>query len=166
MNKEKLKKINELSNLILNTTNLNEAIHHTADILKELMEVERISIFLYQRDKNLVFTFRADYIDKIVMSADKGIVGYVIKNKEPYIANNPYEDKYFNKEIDLKTGFITKNILAIPLLDIQGKMLGVIEFINKSDDFNTKDIAFAKLYANYISEPLKMLLLMDNIGEF
>jgi transcriptional regulator with GAF, ATPase, and Fis domain len=161
MEKEKLEKINELANLILHTSNLDEAIHHTADILKELMEVERLSIFLYDKNNDKVYTYRADYIDKIEMPANKGIVGYVIETKKPYISNNPYEDKYFNKEIDFKTGFTTNNILAVPFLDIEGRLLGVIEFINKKDDFNQKDIAFAKLYANYISEPLKMLIEMD-----
>jgi len=159
MDKEKLQKINELSNLILNAHNLNEAIHHTADILKDLMGVERISIFLYERDKNMVFTFRADYVDKIEMPANKGIVGVVVDTKKPYISNEPYSDKNFNKEIDLKTGFTTKNILAIPLIDVEGRLLGVIEFINKKEDFNEKDIAFGKLYAHYISEPLKLFLL-------
>jgi transcriptional regulator with GAF, ATPase, and Fis domain len=161
MGKEKLEKINELTNLILHTSNLNEAIHHTADKLKELMEVERISIFLYERNNNRVYTYRADYVDKIEMPANKGIVGHVIETKKPYISNNPYEDKYFNKEIDLKTGFTTNNILAVPFLDVEGRLLGVIEFINKKDDFNQKDVAFAKLYANYISEPLKILIELD-----
>jgi len=162
MEKEKLQKISELSKLILNSANINEAIHHTADVLKDLMEVERISIFLYERDKNMVYTFRADYIDKIEMSANKGIVGVVIDTKKPYITNDPYRDENFNKEIDFKTGFTTKNILAIPLIDVEGRLLGVIEFINKKEDFNEKDIAFGKLYAHYISEPLKLILLTNN----
>lgn len=156
MEKEYLLKLNELSSIILNAKNINEAIHHSADLIKEIMNCERVSIFIYEKDK--VWTLRADYTQKIEMPSNKGIVGVVIDTKKPYITNDAYKDKNFNKEIDMKTGYTTRNILAIPILDTVGKLIGVVEFINKKENFNEKDISFGKLFSHYISEPLKYQL--------
>jgi len=156
MEKEKLIKLSELSKIMLEVKDINEAIHHAADVMKELMDVERISIFILEGDK--VWTLRADYTDKIEMPKDKGIVGAVIDSKKPYIANDVYNDEKFNSDIDKKTGFNTKNILAVPIIDSIGRLIGVVEFINKKDDFNDKDAAFGKLFSQYISEPLKFQL--------
>ena len=156
MDKEKLIKLAELSKVMLEVKNINEAVHYAADLVKSLIDVERVSIFILEKDK--VWTFRADYIDKIEMPKDKGIVGAVIDSKKPYISNNPYEDENFNPEIDKQTGFITKNILAVPIIDDEDRLIGVVEFINKRGDFNQKDVAFAKLFARYISEPIKFQL--------
>ena len=70
--------------------------------------------------------------------------------------NISYSDENFNKEVDIKSGFVTKSILAVPIVDTVGKLIGVIELINKKGDFNDKDLAFAKVLAQYISEPLKL----------
>jgi len=158
MDKNKLQKLGELSNVVLNAKNINEAIHKSADIVKEILDVERVSIFILDRDKDKVWTLRADYIDKIEMPKDSGIVGAVLDSKKPYITNNPYEDEKFNKEFDLKNNFVTKNILAVPIIDAVGKVIGVAEFINKKEDFEDKDVVYAKLFAQYISEPLKFHL--------
>jgi len=151
-------KLKELSKLVLNTKNINEAIHKSADLVKEMIDVDRVSIFIYDREKENVWTLRADYTEKIEMPKDSGIVGYVLKEKKAYITNDAYEDEFFNPEIDKKTGFTTKNILAVPIEDTVGKVIGVVEFINKEEDFSSKDVAFAKLFAKYISEPLKFHL--------
>ena len=156
--REQLLKLSELSKIVLNAKDINEAIHRSADIIKELIDAERVSIFIYDYDKNIVWTLRADYTERIEMPANKGIVGVVIDTKKVYLTNNAYSDKYFNKEIDKKLGFITRNILAAPIIDTVGKLIGVVEFINKKEPFNDKDISLAKLFAQYISEPLKYQL--------
>ena len=156
MDKEKLIKLSELSKIMLEVRNINEAIHHAADVMKELMDAERISIFILDDDK--VWTLRADYTDKIEMPKNKGIVGAVIDSKKPYIANDAYKDEHFNPDIDKKTGFDTQNILALPIMDTIGKLIGVVEFINKKENFNDKDALFGKLFSQYISEPLKFQL--------
>ena len=153
-----MKELKELAKIVLNTKNINEAIHKSADLVKDLIDVERVSIFIYDRENDKVWTLRADYTDKIEMPSTKGIVGYVIKERKEYISNDPYNDEKFNKEIDKQTGFSTKNILAFPIMDSVGRLIGVVEFINKDGGFNEKDLLFANLYAKYISEPLKVHL--------
>lgn len=156
MDKFQLKKLQELSALVLNARDIYEAVHKSADLVKELIDVDRVSVFI--KDKDMLWTLRADYTEKIEIPLNKGIVGYVAEERKEYVSNDVYADEKFAREIDLKTGFTTHNILAVPILDTVGKLIGVVEFINKNGDFNTKDIVFGKVYAQYISEPLKFHL--------
>lgn len=48
-------------------------------------------------------------------SANKGISGYVAMTGQVLNIENAYEDPRFNKEIDQKTGYRTRNILCMPI---------------------------------------------------
>lgn len=41
------------------------------------------------------------------------------------------QDPRFNKDIDKKTGYHTKNILCMPILDNDGEVVGVAQIVNK-----------------------------------
>ena len=45
----------------------------------------------------------------------KGIAGYVASNAEVLNISDPYRDTRFNREVDMKTGYITKSILCVPV---------------------------------------------------
>ncbi|WP_456479533.1 GAF domain-containing protein [Nautilia sp.] len=156
MDKFQLHKLEELFELVLNAKDIYEAIHKSADLVKELIDVDRVSIFIKENDR--LWTLRADYTEKFEMPLKKGIVGFVAAEKKAYMTNDAYKDVHFAREIDLKTAYNTKNILAAPIIDTAGKLIGVVEFINKNGDFNDKDLVFAEMYAKYISEPLKFHL--------
>ena len=49
------------------------------------------------------------------------------------------QDPRFNREIDVKTGYKTRSILAMPIKDLDGEVIGVAMAINK---LATKDQAF------------------------
>ena len=57
--------------------------------------------------------------------------------------NDCPQDPRFNKDIDKKTGYRTKNILSMPILDNEGEVVGVAQIVNKmsSDqtEFSTAD---------------------------
>ncbi len=98
------------------------------------------------------------------MPAEKGVVGWVIKNKKPVIVSDPYNDKRFFKEIDKNTGFKTENILAIPLIS-KGRILGVIEAINKADgtNFTQNDLKSISNYAEHAAIALENANLVQNL---
>ena len=45
----------------------------------------------------------------------KGIAGYVASTAEVLNISDPYRDTRFNREVDVKTGYITKSILCVPV---------------------------------------------------
>ncbi len=58
---------------------------------------------------------------------------------------------YFNREIDKRTGFVTKNIVSIPIFNSDKDVVGVLQLLNKEGGFTDKDIRLMVFFAHYIS---------------
>lgn len=67
------------------------------------------------------------------LKSDAGIVGWVATHREPLIVNNPRQDNRFSLEVDEEFSFITRSILCVPLI-ARGKLIGIIEVLNKRDN--------------------------------
>ena len=53
-----------------------------------------------------------------------------------------YQDARFNKDVDKRTGYRTRNILCMPILDYENEVMGVAQIINKMEggtEFSDKD---------------------------
>jgi len=62
-----------------------------------------------------------------------GIVGWCATHRKPVIINDVYSDPRFDPNADKKTGFVTRSILAVPM--IRGdRLVGVVEAVNKQDE--------------------------------
>lgn len=92
-------------------------------------------------DKTPVEAHQVEDVDsgcevRFPMSA--GIAGYVATNNVTLNISDVYEDERFDQNFDKMTGFKTRNMLAVPIID-QGKVIGVAEMINKN-----KNLPFTK----------------------
>ena len=71
----------------------------------------------------------------------KGLCGWVAKFREPLLIADAYSDSRFLKDIDAASGYLTKTVLAVPLLD-RLELVGVIELLNKrTGPFTSDDLA-------------------------
>lgn len=67
------------------------------------------------------------------IKSDTGIAGWVARQREPLIVNNPRQDGRFSLDIDEEFSFVTRSILCVPMM-ARGKLIGVIELLNKRDN--------------------------------
>ncbi|MBQ0050674.1 MAG: sigma 54-interacting transcriptional regulator [Treponema sp.] len=74
------------------------------------------------------------------------IAGWVVENNKSIIINDCAEDSRFSKTVQNKTGYISRNMIAIPMC-VKGRCVGVIELINKvgSRAFNNDDLHILEL---------------------
>jgi GAF domain-containing protein len=92
------------------------------------------------------------------MSIDigQGIAGRVALTGKSKIVNNVKDDPDFYPGIDKMTKFKTRSILCIPLIS-RGKILGVIEIINKEEGklFSQHDLEMVETYTEFASVALE-----------
>ena len=120
---------------------------------KGLMEVDRSTLFLYDKENHELWSKVADGAAPIRVPADSGIAGAVCMTKTVLNIGDAYADPRFNKEIDKQTGYQTKNILAVPIVSPTGEMLGVLQLINKVTalNFSQEDVSLAEAFTFQIA---------------
>ena len=94
------------------------------------------------------------------LPANAGIVGKVIASKEPVCIADVQNDKHFFKAFDEETGFVTRTIVAVPVLLTDGTILGVVETLNKKEGaYDDADREILELLAKNIAIVHRMQLL-------
>ncbi len=137
-----------------------------ADLAKNMLDVDRCSLFVYDEQSKKLYTIVAHGGVRIEVDADKGIVGESFRTGETLVVNDAYAHPKFNKEVDLSTGYHTRNILASPLIDSKGKVIGVFQAINKlKGEFKEEDVEFLTLLSVYASDSLEASMLYKKLRE-
>lgn len=80
--------------------------------------------------------------------AGTGLAGWVVKNNKPIIVPNVNTDPRFYAAIDKNFQFKTRSLICVPL-SYEGRMLGVLQAINKTGEreFNDDDLTLLNLVA-------------------
>ena len=123
-------------------TDINVLLRVIAEETKSAIQADRCSVFLYDKEKNELWSKIALGMDseEIRFPADKGLAGHVVKTGETINIKNAYIDDRFNKEIDLKTGYKTKTILCMPIKNLNQDIIGAFQVLNKlHGEFNEED---------------------------
>ena len=145
-------KIAEFGRKLLSRPSLELAIPLISSYARDLLEADRCSVFIYDRKKGRLWTVLADGVGEIEIAADQGIAGASFQDKKALVVNQPYSDSRFSSKIDHETGYITKNIVAIPILDAFGQPIGVLQLLNKTNgEFDEDDIRLLTFFNHYIS---------------
>lgn len=91
---------------------------------------------------------KGDDAKKIKLRSGEGIIGAVAKSGEPMNIKDAYSDERFASRVDKSTGFVTRNMLAVPMLR-RGSIIGVIEVLNKRSGpcFTDEDLLILEILA-------------------
>lgn len=146
---------------ILYKTSLPEGLPLISKYAKEIMGADRCSMFIYNPVKQELWTTLADGVQRIVISADKGIAGETLRSKEPIIENNPYSNSFFFQNIDKDTGYTTTNIASVPIFSVNKKIVGVLQLINKDGGFEDRDIKYMTFFAHSLSNFIDLINLYE-----
>ncbi len=155
LGKEHLADLLRASSLLNSTLEAHKVLDSLMELTNKLLHTEASSLILIdERGERLFFKARAGEKAKEIMcftlDADKGIVGWVIKNRKPYIAHDVASDSQWSQDISRELGFSTRSILCVPIMS-RGRLIGAVEAINKKDDerFDATDIALLTALANH-----------------
>jgi len=163
MSLEMYRRIADFGKKLSNFDHIENTLPIISEEAKAIVNAERCSIFLLDKSSNMLWTKLSDGIGRIVIGLDSGIVGDTAKTKTIQTVNHPYEDERFLSKIDEKSGFVTRNILAVPIFNSLQEVIGVIQLLNKyNGDFTAEDESVMNFFANYISGTLELALMMEN----
>jgi signal transduction histidine kinase len=113
------------------------------DVAIDLVEAEEASILFYDQHFHRLYFETATNADSSpllqkLFIPEESIAGWVALNRTPQIVNNVQQDeRHF--DIDQKINFISRSLIAVPLIARQ-KLIGVLEVLNKKQgQFDEED---------------------------
>ena len=130
------------------------------DIIKNArvtIDAECGSLLIVDETANCLTSFLVDG-GKIptTLPLTTGIAAAAVKQKECIISNNVYEDPRFNRTIDIENNFKTVSLLVTPIIATSGKVLGVVEMVNKQNGgFGEGDEKLIKAFATFAAVSLE-----------
>jgi Nif-specific regulatory protein len=136
--REELEILFQMSSSLSSTLELSKILDIIIESAKTLLKAEASSLLLLDEATNELYFASAtgdvsERLKNLTVPLDKGIAGACVRTGKPKIVNDTSSDREFYPNIDKKTGFGTRSIIAAPLT-ISGKTIGVIEVLNKKDD--------------------------------
>ena len=122
-------------------TNIDQLIRVIAEETKEAIQADRCTVFLFDKEHNELWSKVALGLEnsEIRFPAEKGLAGHCVKTGETINIKDAYNDSRFNPEIDYKTGYKTKTILCMPIKNLQQKIIGAFQVLNKLDGYFTEE---------------------------
>lgn len=115
------------------TGRLDELLQLIVDTTTEVLNCDRATLYLLDADGVLVSHVTiGDELREIRMDVGEGIAGHVAKTGRPLRIKDAYRDQRFDPSWDQKSGYRTKSILAVPLRNREGRIVGVLQVLNKT----------------------------------
>lgn len=144
---EKLSTLMEINALINSSySDVNALLIYILESAMRLVKCESSSILLVNKaDNTLHFEValgpKGPEAKSIPVKTKGSIAGWVYENCQSLIINDVRNDPRFSSTVQDKTGYITKNMIAVPMR-IRNVCVGVIELLNKADskDFTKPDL--------------------------
>jgi signal transduction histidine kinase len=98
----------------------------------------------------------ADQLTGLETDDGKGVVGRVFQSKEGSITVDANADADHNRAFDERTGYVTLNIVTVPLLTMGGQCIGVMQVLNKRDGaFDEDDLEVLTILAGQAASAIE-----------
>jgi len=132
----------------------------------KMLNSERSTLFLNDDKTNELFSLVGEGLrtSQIRFPNHLGIAGTVFTTGVSVNIPHAYADLRFNPAFDKQTGFFTRSILCVPVVNKSGKTIGVTQALNKrGGPFTVEDESRLKAFTSQISISLENAKLFDDI---
>ncbi len=166
--------VREVGSALSSGLGLDQLLDRIMQNVTELMEAERSTLYLLSddgRELRSKILQGGDFFE-IRLDVGEGVAGWVAQSGEIVNIIDAYNDTRFQPAVDSRSGFKTKSILCAPMRNNQGRIIGVLQLLNKKGGhFSTDDelllvalssqaavaIENAKLYHSMVAQNVALL---------
>jgi diguanylate cyclase (GGDEF)-like protein len=145
----------ELGKALTSSLQLDQVLRTIMEKINEVLRPDTWSLLLMDAEKNELF-FQiatgkgAEALKDVRIKVGQGIAGWVAQSGEPVVVADTTKDSRFFSQVDEKTKFETRSVVAVPVR-FREQCLGVIELINciGPEGFSQRDLALLEALADY-----------------
>jgi signal transduction histidine kinase len=137
--------IHKISAALLTKTHTDALLEETLQESLQAVQAEAGSILLYDAERGkLVFRHVIGPARDSLLGQERdpslGICGHVFTTGQPSIVGDVRQSEDHDSGVDVHTGYVTRNMVTIPLLASPENPIGVMQILNKHQGFDEHDI--------------------------
>ncbi|MBC7531808.1 MAG: GAF domain-containing protein [Oligoflexus sp.] len=146
---DQLQKLLDVCRFMGKEKNLDGLLVYIAEQGRKALNADRCSIFLLDEEQSEIWSkVQLGESEIIRFPRGAGIAGKTIEIGKSILIHDAYQDSLFNPEIDRVTGYRTRNILCVPMANLDGRTIGCLQALNKHDgNFTPSDESFTLAFA-------------------
>ncbi len=133
-----------------------------------MLNADRATLFLNDEKTNELFSRVAmgEGIGEIRLPNTAGIAGSVFSSGKSMNIPYAYADLRFNPSFDKQTGYFTRSILCVPVINKEGKVIGCTQVLNKSGGkFTDEDESRLKAFTQQVAIALENAKLFEDVSK-
>jgi adenylate cyclase len=131
-----------------------------------MLNADRSTLFLNDEKTNELWSQVGSGLDamQIRFPNHVGIAGAVFTSGKTINIPHAYADLRFNPAFDKKSGYFTRSILCVPVVNKSGKVIGVTQVLNKrGGPFTEEDESRLKAFTGQVSIALQNAALFNDV---
>lgn len=110
--------------------------------LTDVVEADRGTLYLMDFENGVLYSIilqdETGRLTQIHLELGEGVAGYVAETGETVNITSVANDPHFAKNFDRESGYHTETMLATPMRNAGGDIIGVIQLLNKRDGVFTR----------------------------
>jgi len=132
---KRIQQMEEVSEALNSANNELDMLRLAITAAVNLVHAEAGSLLLREEQSGELFFKMAvgekgEQLKEVRLKLGQGVAGLVAQSGKPLLVSDAQHDPRVAHDVDLRTGFVTKNMIAVPI-QVQGRIIGVLEGVNK-----------------------------------
>lgn len=156
--------IGGIIDLIVNKTTNKEILQYALEKMELLTHSDRSTLYTVDRSSmNIIPYIQTTKNIPHYNVTSRSIPALTLSREQIFNMTDAYEDIDFDSSIDLETGYKTKTLLSMPIINGKSEAIGVLEFLNRVDGkpFPNSDLNYVKI----LSMICGMILDNEKLGQ-
>ena len=148
-------------------TEIEDLVREALDTSLMLAQSEAGSIILYHPTKRkLIFEYvvgeKAAELTGTELEPDQGLAGMVFQSGKAFVSEDVGTERAHLQELGEKVGYVTRNMVTVPLMSPETEPLGVMQVLNKREgQFDERDVNLIEIIAAQIAVAIKTVRLHE-----
>ena len=156
----------DIANRVSDSLSLDVLFPRLMEVVTEMLGADRSSLFLHDPETGELFSrvMQGSVVGEVRFPASVGIAGSVFASGRGEIIADVYAHPLFNREMDQRTGYLTRNLLCVPIRNRRDEVIGITQALNKREgDFNAEDRQLLEALSHQAASALENARIFEKV---